>query len=483
MNRLHDGARQTMAWLHGWTGLLLGHVLYLMAFAGTLSMFKPEISRWMRPENTAQVDSVRAITAATDWLSHNAADAPAWYLTAPDARTNTIDAYFTQGGKIVLRALDPTTGAPVLRETLGGEFFYRLHFELELPYPWGRTLASLAAATMLIALISGIVAHRRFFRDFFTFRADKGQRSWLDAHNVLGVFALPFHLMITLTGILTLLSLSMPWPGVSGYGADMPAMFHELAPGGVDRPAAGRHARLGAVADMMRDAQVRCGGAVGRVTILNPGDAAAVASFTCADAAQIATNAGVASYDAVSGRLLNAWIEHRPAITAYSWLYGLHVARFAPLPLRWLYFFGGAMLTLAIATGLILWTVKRRDRLPDHANRLLARVNAGVIVGVPAGALALLWANRLLPLGSGGRAGAEVTAALATAGVVLVVTSALPERLRWPLPFAGLAAGLIVLPFLGGWIGDGDAVLVAGNLLLLAAGALCAWLAWRSARC
>ena len=483
MNRLHDGARQTMAWLHGWTGLLLGHVLYLMAFAGTLSMFRPEIGRWMRPENTTDVDPVQAIVAATRWLSRNAANAPGWYLTAPDARANTIDAYFTQGGRIAYHALDPRTGAPVARGTLGGEFFYRLHFELQLPYPWGRLLASLAAATMLIALISGIVAHRRFFRDFFTFRVGKGQRSWLDGHNVLGVFALPFHLMITLTGVLTLMSLSMPWPGIAGYGADTPAMFRELAPGGVDRPAAGRKAPLGPIADMMRGAQDRCGGAVGRVTIINPGDAAAIASFTCADAAQIATNAGTVSYDAVSGRLLNAWIEHRPAITAYSWLYGLHVARFAPLSLRWLYFFGGAMLTLAIASGLILWTVKRRDRLPDRANRLLARFNAGVIVAVPTGALALLWTNRVLPLAGDGRAAAEVTAALVTAGIALAVVAILPGRLRWPLPFAVLAAGLIVLPFVGGWIGATDAVLIAGNLMLLAAGALCGWLAWRSARC
>jgi uncharacterized iron-regulated membrane protein len=483
MNRLHDGARQTMAWLHGWTGLLLGHVLYLMAFAGTLSVFKPEISRWMRPENTAQVDPARAIAAAAKWLSRNAADSPGWYLTAPDARTATIDAFFTRGGKIVFRALDPLSGAPVPRETLGGEFFYRLHFELELPYPWGRLLAALAAAMMLIALISGIVAHRRFFRDFFTFRAGKGQRSWLDAHNVLGVFSLPFHIMITLTGVLTLTSLSMPWPGIAAYGKDVATMFHDLAPGGADRPVSGHHAALGDVATMMRDAQRRCGGSIGRVTIVNPGDAAAVASFYCADRPQIATNAGSSTYDAVSGRLLNSWTERRPAITTYSWLYGLHVARFAPLGLRWLYALGGAMLTLAIASGLILWTVKRSERAASRANRLLARVNAGVILGVPAGAVALLWANRVLPLGMDARAATEVNTALIAAGVALVTVAALPHRLRWALPFAMLAAGLIVLPALGGWIGVGDAVLLSGNLLLIGFGLLCAWAGWRSARC
>ena len=66
---VRDGVRQAMAWLHGWTGLLLGYVLFVICLAGTLSVFKPEIGRWMRPEVTAQADSKSAIVAATGWLS------------------------------------------------------------------------------------------------------------------------------------------------------------------------------------------------------------------------------------------------------------------------------------------------------------------------------------------------------------------------------------------------------------------------------
>lgn len=190
---VRDGVRQAMAWLHGWTGLLLGYVLFVMCLAGTLSVFKPEIGRWMRPEVTAQEDSKSAIVAATGWLSKHAPGSTGWYLTAPDGRANTVEASYDQGSDYLYRALDPVTGAPVARETLGGEFFYRLHFELEIPYPWGRLLASLAAMVMLVALVTGIIAHKRIFKDFFTFRPAKGQRSWLDGHNATGVLAMPFH--------------------------------------------------------------------------------------------------------------------------------------------------------------------------------------------------------------------------------------------------------------------------------------------------
>ncbi|MEK5778054.1 PepSY-associated TM helix domain-containing protein, partial [Acinetobacter nosocomialis] len=34
---------------------------------------------------------------------------------------------------------------------------------------------------------------------------------WLDAHNATAVFALPFHIMITFSGLLLLLFTIMPW--------------------------------------------------------------------------------------------------------------------------------------------------------------------------------------------------------------------------------------------------------------------------------
>ena len=45
-----EGLRQSMAWLHTWSGLLLGWLLYAVFFTGTLSFFRDEIDDWMRPE-------------------------------------------------------------------------------------------------------------------------------------------------------------------------------------------------------------------------------------------------------------------------------------------------------------------------------------------------------------------------------------------------------------------------------------------------
>ena len=42
--------RQSMAWLHAWSGLVVGWVLFAVFVTGTASYYRAEISQWMRPE-------------------------------------------------------------------------------------------------------------------------------------------------------------------------------------------------------------------------------------------------------------------------------------------------------------------------------------------------------------------------------------------------------------------------------------------------
>src|SRR3546814_11113929 len=79
------------------------------------------------------------------------------------------------------------------------------------------------------AILSGIVTHKKIFADFFMLRFGKGQRSWLDAHNVAAVFALPFHLMITYTGLVTLAVMYMPW-GIAAIYARSASFLEAVYP-------------------------------------------------------------------------------------------------------------------------------------------------------------------------------------------------------------------------------------------------------------
>ncbi|WP_331311989.1 PepSY-associated TM helix domain-containing protein, partial [Methylobacterium oryzae] len=212
-----------MAWLHTWSGLVVGWVLFAIFVTGTASYYRTDISHWMRPELSATaLDPAAAATRAGAFLRRTMPDAAGWSIKLPSAETPAVEVYWWPhpDGPFDHALLDPATGEPArVRDTRGGDFLYRFHFELSLPPIWGRWIVSACAMVLLIALISGIVTHRRIFADFFTFRRDRSaQRGWLDAHNVVGVLALPFHLMIVYTGLVTLSATLMPWGVKAVYG-------------------------------------------------------------------------------------------------------------------------------------------------------------------------------------------------------------------------------------------------------------------------
>ena len=203
-----EGPRQSMSWLHTWASLILGWLLYAIFLTGTLSFFQNEITVWMKPEFHQSVPpktQIEQTRVALAYLQQHHPDAGSWAIQLPNSRQNTTtltirsageDPRARRGGTRV--TIDSATGEVLqARETRGGSFLYRFHFELYgLPRIWARWMVGIATLLMLVAIISGVITHKKIFKDFFTFRPGKGQRSWLDAHNATAVFALPFHIMI-----------------------------------------------------------------------------------------------------------------------------------------------------------------------------------------------------------------------------------------------------------------------------------------------
>ena len=231
---MKEGFRQSMAWLHTWSGLVVGWILFAVFVTGTLSYFRPEISQWMRPElrDVHAVD--RRCFVSRAHAAGTRRQRTRWFIVPPNEREPAVRISWSSpspdGGrrKFENALLDPATGEELhVRETRGGDFFYRFHFELNMKPIWGRWVVGFCAMFMFAAIVSGVITHKKIFKDFFTFRPKKGQRSWLDAHNAVGVLALPYHVMITYTGLITLMFLYMPWGVQANYGTNKDAFFDE----------------------------------------------------------------------------------------------------------------------------------------------------------------------------------------------------------------------------------------------------------------
>jgi uncharacterized iron-regulated membrane protein len=435
--------RQSMDWLHTWTGLVVGWVLFFVFLTGTLGYVNAEIDRWMRPElplSPAQPSAAVLLRLGEQRLRTMAPDAEFWQITFARSRIETglsVGWRGRQTGKgndaFTQEILDTHSGLPAqgtARETGGGTALYTMHYDLHyLPVLWAYRIVGVCSMFMLVAILTGIVTHKKIFKNFFTFRPVKGQTSWLDGHTLLGVSALPFHLMITWSGLIFLLFTYMPvavdvlYPQgkardrfeAQGYGnVELNAMFdvrlekrrHELRP----------PATLVPLTRLLSEVEQRWGaGAVSFIDIDNPGRENAIITFYGRQGGSVLRlRSHTLRFDGVTGQMLGENINLQSATARfYHLMLGLHEGYFAGPFLRVLYVLAGMVSTVMIGTGLLLWSAKRKAQLANNGRPSLGVaaidiLNLGTMIGLPIAIAAYLWANRLLPLGMKGRGEWEV---------------------------------------------------------------------------
>jgi len=454
-----EGPRQSMSWLHTWASLILGWLLYAIFLTGTLSFFQNEISIWMKPEfhqSVPQKTQIEQTRVALAYLQQHHPDAGSWAIQLPNSRQNTTilnirgageDPRARRGGTRL--TIDSATGEVLqARETRGGSFLYRFHFELYgLPRIWARWIVGIATLLMLVAIISGVITHKKIFKDFFTFRPGKGQRSWLDAHNATAVFALPFHIMITFSGLLLLLFTLMPW-GVNqiyenrgaflqdqrksliqdnsvqaesgdsdqrrprsegenrGERGDMSARGEARRSRGDASPA--RPAPLADLAPILAAAEKQWkNNPVATINIIQPNTAKAEIELRALNGVSVAYRNVYPrlAFNGVTGELKPDQTTLKTPSVAngiYNVFTTLHEARGVDLALRWLLFMSGVVGTFMIATGLILWCVKRapqqqKQGYKSFGYRLVEVTNIAAIIGLPIACAAYFYANRFIP--------------------------------------------------------------------------------------
>lgn len=504
---MKEGFRQAMAWLHTWAGLTFGWLLFAIFLTGTLAYFKDETSHWMQPEIRARaVSSEDSLTLAQRYLEQHAPNASRWIIDLPDAREPGLSVRWQQTpakagerGQLTEKLLDPQSGNEVQgRDTRGGEFFYRFHFQLQMPYPWGRWLSTIAAMVMFVALISGIITHKKIFKDFFTFRPRKGQRSWLDGHNAVGVLVLPFHLMITYSSLVIFMALVMPASILASYKGDVQAFYSEVFPASNNANAAGEPAPLLPLAPMLEKAREQwSGGRVGRLTVNNPGDANASVVLARDGADRVVHDVGSAvTFNGVTGQLLAATPAQPLPMAIAGSFYGLHMGHFAGPVLRWLYFICGLASTAMIGTGLVIWLGKRQLK---HAKsgvmpfelRLVEVLNIASMSGLVVAVGAFFWANRLIPVDMAGRADWEVNAFFIVWAMSLLHAILRRGRAAWveQLALGALLLGAVPLlnlmttPYhLGVTLVQGDWAMAGFDLACLGSGLFLGWAAWKMQR-
>lgn len=446
--------RQAMAWMHTWLGLVLGFVLMVVFFFGSLSVFDREIDRWAIPQTRFAPQPMPSFDQMLRPLMDRMEPSPIEYaakmpvLHDPAKGPMTprealpIDefwAYTTHRDPVLLVGadfavplpkdpaahnhihnrvtVDPRTGQLLKDDQLkvGSAFFYPLHYSLHLNWKnIGYFVVGLAAFIMLAALVSGVVIHRRLFREFFTFRPRKHlQRSTLDLHNLTGVLALPFHFFFAFTGLVIFAaSIYMP------LGHTVLKPLHdrhavlEAARTGLPHERAGVAAPLASVDAMVAEARRRWAerdmpGQVGFLKLHHIGDANGYVSIYRAGSDRVALVGEGIHFQASTGRVLYEDPPRAPASAVHQFLSGLHLQHFEHWLLRWLYVAGGLIGCVCIGTGFVFFVEKRKQqhaRQGSAGARVVDALAVTTVTGMLLATTGMLLVNRLLPADLSGAA-------------------------------------------------------------------------------
>lgn len=402
---MFSNLRQAMLWMHSVLGLGFAGLLFVTFFMGSLALYDNELDRWMLPQTrlpttSAKLSLDRQVLPVAEQLTSKQ-ELEQWYVELPSSRVPLLRMQsWDMQGQGHSQYIDPGTGHVVAAtSSQGGDFFYRFHYMLHLEAGrLGLLLVGLASMVGLLVIIAGVMIHVRLFKDFFSFRPDMTPRRLLDLHNLSGVFALPFFLIMLLSGLFISFPLYLPSGILSTYQEQV-GEFDNEARSVFSRPASGQAGRLASLDNMAEQARTLwLGGEPAFVRVWHPGDAQAYVEISRSLASRVSIDAEPLYFDGPSGRLLHQ-AKLRPAASTYSLLAGLHVAHFQQPLLRALYFLASVSGCVMLASGMLYWNEKRRFRLPRGRAgvRLVEVLTASMITGLPLATLTMLAANRLLP--------------------------------------------------------------------------------------
>ena len=471
MSRIPAGFVRAVLRGHSSLGLAFAVLIYLVCLSGSIAVFAHEFQRW-ESATAPQVTGVTPDAVQTAFEGAIAEGGPGVehvYITLPSADFPRLLLYVDAGedrqfladanGQIVPGGEGAWTG-----------FITRLHINLHLPRTWGGFLVGLIGVALLSSLISGILAHPRIFRDAFHLRLGGSKRlQEADLHNRLGVWALPFHIIISLTGaFLGLTTIIVGVLGMAMFNGDVNkvyALFIPAPPVDDPRPApvldlrpmyAKLPASSGKLEYIFTEHPTEMGGAA-LFNVRHPNRLAGTDSYAFRRDATIYNEKKAATNNLGEDILASAGAVH------FGWFGGGLV--------KIVYFALGLGLTYLAASGVHIWLARRRDK--GRPAPAWERAWAATVWGQPAGIAAAAVA---------GLAIASTPAAIAAWLVVSLTFLAAAIRLpAGTLSRIGrLATGALLLLaaathlVLRGGIGSADAMawivnaaLVAGGLFLL----------------
>ncbi|KFZ36642.1 peptidase [Shewanella mangrovi] len=400
--------------LHLWCGIGAGILLFICFFAGALTMFKTEIAAWASPPahvlpqvSLNQLDKLlHKAQAQHPELSKGFVIHPAdprfsplsWSNGERDHSVNLSaehwHATLDEQGNLITAKVQPNKLADLIDQ---------LHQTAGIPGSLGHEQLGVlimggASILYFIALISGvIVLLPTLVKSMFAIRRRKtAHRFWLDLHNLLGITALPFHIIIALTVIVFAFHDQF-------YGA-LNQLVYKTPPSFMPRNAMQQPldtTQLPNISQILSSAnQFNEGYQATSINVMGLGTPRAMARIEMYNE-QALMRGPVADFLALNPYTQQVLFSTMTPGNEGVWgrivssFFGLHFGSYAGMPGRWLYFLLGLSGAMLFYSGNLLWLEKRRKQQTSEQPKRV-QIMAALTVGSCLGTVVAVAASMLL---------------------------------------------------------------------------------------
>lgn len=413
--------------VHGWIGIVCGLALFIAFYAGALTMFEDPLRRWASPPSnfgplTPLANTPELIEKAQQAypdargnyriVLRPSASYPArlsWEISVPGAGEHDLPIlrHASLGADGALQVAD-SMSSPV------SHLINELHQQIGLPFEHEIAMPIMGMIALLygVALVSGvIVLLPTLIKDLFAFRFGGNlKRMWLDLHNLLGVFSLPFHIIMALTAVTFAYHDQF-------YGAQEMLLYRGgqgfITPRGqaADRDGDRRLLTPAALLDRLREQAPEFEPRFMDYQIASRQGPVLRIFGDDRRYAMRSSDGGAVGIDPYTGEIIAT--DYMPELqdawgATITGIFSLHFGSFGGAAVRWSYFFLGLGGAALFYTGNLLWLETRRrkrrqENVPirvrqSRATRVLGALTIGVSLGCVAGISLTIAAAKVLPL-------------------------------------------------------------------------------------
>jgi uncharacterized iron-regulated membrane protein len=396
---------RTFISVHTWVGLIAGFGLFIAFYAGAVTLFHEELHAWETP-----LPQVAAPQHAPQQLIDAVLEAhpkakEGFFLRMPSEFEPQLMLEFDERHF----RLDASGKLEEFKEhSQLVDFVYRLHYTAGLPRSWGIYVLGVVCILYGLALASGVIIYApTFFKDLFALRIGKNiKRMWQDAHNVVGILSLPFHLMYAWSSAVLALGLILlaPFQYMVFDGKLLQLVGPDIN-AAAPAKAAGVAAPLAPASQLIAEVQRAVPGIeVSTLSYRHAGDANGQVQVYGHVHQKTVADMGAVVLSASTGKVTRVMMPENfsPGTRFLRSLQALHFGSFGELAVRWMYFILGVAGAFLFYSGNLLWIEARRKRqklVQPRSGKLMAQATLGVCLGCVAGVSAIFVVNKLGPAG------------------------------------------------------------------------------------